>query len=113
MQRFPGAGGFDIQRLMKEAQKLQGEMARVEEELENTEVEGTAGGGMVKATVTCSMQFRFIEIQKEVVDPDDVEMLQDLVLAAVNAAAQKADETRKDKMSKVAGVGLPNMPAKW
>ena len=113
MQRFPGAGGFDIQRLMKEAQKLQGEMARVEEELANTEVEGTAGGGMVKVTVTCSMQFRSIEIQKEVVDPDDVEMLQDLVLAAVNAATQKAEETRKEEMSKVAGMGLPNMPAKW
>ena len=113
MPKFPGAGGFDIQRLMKEAQKLQGEMARIEEELANTEVTGTAGGGMVKATVTCGMQFRSIEIDKEVVDPDDVEMLQDLVLAAVNAAVQKAEDTRKEEMSKVAGIGLPNIPIKW
>lgn len=113
MPKFPGAGGLDLQRLMKEAQKLQSEMARVEEELANAEVEGTAGGGMVKVTVTCSMQFKAIGIQKEVVDPDDVEMLQDLILAAINAAVQKAEEKRREEMSKVAGMGLPNMPVKW
>ncbi len=110
MPKFPGGGGIDIGRLMKEAQKLQGEMARVEEELANTEVTGTSGGGMVKVTVTCSMQFKSIEISPEVVDPDDVEMLQDLVLAAINSAASAADEARKEAMSKVSGLGMGNMP---
>ncbi|QUL97872.1 MAG: YbaB/EbfC family nucleoid-associated protein [Candidatus Fermentithermobacillus carboniphilus] len=110
MPRYQGPGGFDMQRLMKEAQKLQAEMARVEEELSQRTVEGTAGGGMVKATVTCSMELKSIEIKKEVVDPDDVEMLQDLIVAAVNAAIAKARETAQEEMSKVTGgLSIP----KW
>ncbi|HHW19189.1 MAG TPA: YbaB/EbfC family nucleoid-associated protein [Firmicutes bacterium] len=110
MPRYQGPGGFDMQRLMKEAQKLQAEMARVEEELSQRTVEGTAGGGMVKATVTCSMELKSLEIKKEVVDPDDVEMLQDLIVAAVNAAIAKARETAQEEMSKVTGgLSIP----KW
>lgn len=111
MPRYPGAGGFDMQKLMREAQKLQTEMQRIEAELSEKTVEGTAGGGMVKAVFTCGMQLRSIEIDKEVVDPDDVEMLQDLVVAAVNAAIAKAQETSKEEMSKV--TGSPNMPFRF
>ncbi|HHX28766.1 MAG: YbaB/EbfC family nucleoid-associated protein [Bacillota bacterium] len=108
MPRFPGPGGFDMQKLMREAQKLQTEMAKVQEELASRTVEGSAGGGMVKATVTCSLDLKSIEIQKEVVDPDDVEMLQDLVVAAVNAAVAKARETADQEMARVTGgAGLP------
>ncbi len=111
MPRFPGPGGFDMQKLMREAQKLQTEMARVQEELASRTVEGSSGGGMVKAIVTCSLDLKSIEIQKEVVDPDDVEMLQDLIVAAVNAAVAKARETADQEMSKVTGgAGLPFRP---
>ncbi|HHX10985.1 MAG TPA: YbaB/EbfC family nucleoid-associated protein [Firmicutes bacterium] len=109
MARFPG--GLDMQRLMKEAQKLQAEMKRIEEELAGKEVEGTAGGGMVKATVTCGLEVKAIEIDPEVVDPDDIEMLQDLIVAAVNAAISNARQVSEQEMSKVTG-GL-NMPLKW
>lgn len=110
MPRFPGPGGFDMQKLMKEAQKLQSEMARAQEELAAVTVEGASGGGMVKAVVTCGMEVKSIEIQKEVVDPDDVEMLQDLVVAAVNAAIAKARETADQEMAKV--TGSANLPFK-
>lgn len=111
MPKFPGPGGFDIQKLMKEAQKLQAEIKRVEEELANREVEGTAGGGMVKARVTCGLELRSIEIAPEVVDPDDIEMLQDLIVAAVNAAITRARQVSEEEMAKVTG-GL-NMPLRW
>jgi len=106
--RYPGPGGIDMQKLMREAQKLQTEMQRVEDELAEKTVEGTSGGGMVKATITCGMELKSIEIQKEVVDPDDVDMLQDLVVAAVNEAIRKARETSKEEMAKVTGTaGMP------
>ncbi len=105
MPKYPNPG-FDMQKLMKEAQKLQGEMQRVQDELASREVEGTAGGGMVKAVITCGMNLRSIEIDKEVVDPDDIEMLQDLVVAAVNAAIAKAQETSNEEMARV----TPKMP---
>ena len=111
MPRYPGPGGFDMQKLMREAQKLQSEMLRVEEELSSKTVEGTSGGGMVKAVMTCGMELKSIEISKEVVDPDDVEMLQDLIVAAVNAAAAKAQETAKEEMAKVTGGA--NMPLRF
>lgn len=113
MPKYPGMQGFDMQRLMKEAQKLQAEVARVEEELAQTTVEGTSGGGMVKAVVTCGNEVKSIEIQKEVVDPDDVEMLQDLIVAAVNAALFAAKEKSQAEMAKVTGgLGMPGMPGR-
>lgn len=111
MPRFPGPGGFDMQKLMKEAQKLQSEMSRIQDELADKEVEGTAGGGMVKAVVTCGLEVKTIEISPEVVDLDDIEMLEDLIVAAVNAGLSQAKKTSESEMSKVAG-GL-NMPMKW
>jgi len=111
MPKFPGPGGFDMQRIMKEAQKMQIEIERVEEELANKTVEGTSGGGMVKAVVTCSFEIKSIEISPEVVDPEDIEMLQDLIVAALNAAMTTAKEVSQQEMAKVTG-GL-NMPTKW
>ena len=108
MPRFPRAGGLDMQKLMKEAQKLQAEMTKMEEALADKEVEGTSGGGMVKAVVTCSFEVKSITISPEVVDPDDIEMLQDLVVA-VNAGVAKRGR-HEAEMSKLTG-GL-NMPGK-
>jgi len=110
MPRFPGPGGVDRQKLMKDAQRLQNEMAKVQEELALREVEGTAGGGVVKAVVTCGLELKAIEIDREIVDPEDVEMLQDLIVAAVNAAMAKARETAEQEMAKV--TGMPGMPFK-
>lgn len=108
MPKFQGPGGFDMQRLMKEAQRIQDAAGKVEEELTNKVVEGSAGGGMVKISMTCAMQVKEVTIDKEVVDPDDVEMLQDLIMAAVNAATQKAKDTSQEEMAKVTG----NLPFK-
>lgn len=102
---------MDIGKLMKEAQKLQAEMAKTEEELNQKIVTGTSGGGMVKVTMTCGMEFKDVEIQQDAVDPDDVEMLQDLILAAINSAVGQADELRKQQMAKV--TGMANMPLKF
>lgn len=110
MPRFPGSGGIDMQKLMKEAQRIQAQMAKVEEKLADKTVEGTSGGGMVRVTITCSLQVKSVEIDPSVVDPSDVDMLQDLIVAAVNAAIAKAQETVKEEMAKVTGgASLPPM----
>ncbi|HWR20034.1 MAG TPA: YbaB/EbfC family nucleoid-associated protein [Clostridia bacterium] len=105
MQRggFPGMGGGNMQQLMKQAQKMQQDMARMQEELNAREFSASAGGGMVKATVYGKKELKSIEIDKACVDPDDVEMLQDLVLSAVNEAIRLADETVGAEMSKLTG----------
>lgn len=97
------ARGMDMQALMRQAQKMQNDMARIQDELKETEVEGAAGGGVVKAKVTCANEVVAIEISPEVVDPEDVEMLQDLVLAAINDAMGKAAEVANERMGKVTG----------
>jgi DNA-binding YbaB/EbfC family protein len=93
----------DINKLMKQAQKMQQEMVRVQEELKTMKVQAQAGGGVVEAEVTGDKQLVALRIAPEAVDPDDVEMLQDLVIAAVNEALRKADEMASEAMSKVAG----------
>ena len=96
--------------LAKMAQQMQAEMARVEEELRSLEVEGTAGGGAVTAVVTGRQELLSINIDPGVVDPADVEMLQDLVTAAVNDALRRARETAEKKMARVTGgLRLPGM----
>jgi len=96
--------------LAKMAQQMQAEMARVEEELRSLEVEGTAGGGAVTAVVTGRQELLSIIIDPVVVDPADVEMLQDLVTAAVNDALRRARETAEQKMARVTGgLRLPGM----
>ena len=89
--------------LARMAQQMQAEMARVQDELERTTLEGSAGGGAVKAVVTGKQELVSVTIDPAVVDPDDVEMLQDLVTAAVNDALRNARETAERKLSAVTG----------
>lgn len=96
--------------LMKEAQKLQSKMMKLQEELAGKTVESTAGGGMIKIVANGRQQIVSILIEKEVVDPDDVEMLQDLLLAAVNDALVKSQEMVSSEMSKLTGgMNIPGM----
>ena len=98
----------DMNGMMKQAQKLQKKMMKTQEELAGKTVEATAGGGMVKVVATGGQTVQSIEIDKEVVDPEDVEMLQDLVLAAVNDALKKAQDMMSSEMSKLTGgMNLP------
>ncbi len=101
-------GGGNMQQLARQAQKLQQQMTKVQEELEQREYEASAGGGMVTVKVSGKKELVSLEIKPEAVDPDDVEMLQDLVLAATNEALRIASDTMEREMSKVTG-GL-NMP---
>ena len=89
--------------LARMAQQMQAEMARVQGELETMQLEGTAGGGAVSAVVTGKQELVSVTIDPSVVDPDDVEMLQDLVTAAVNDALRRARETAEQKLSAVTG----------
>jgi DNA-binding YbaB/EbfC family protein len=94
--------------LAKMAQQMQAEMARVQEELETMTQEATAGGGAVRAIVNGKQELVELHIDREVVDPDDVEMLQDLVTAAVNDGLRQVRQTAEEKMSRVTGgLGLP------
>lgn len=106
---FPGFGGGNINNLMKQAQKMQRDMAKLQEELQDKTVEATAGGGAIKVVASGKKEIQEIIINPEVVDPDDVEMLQDLILAAVNEALRQADEMVNGEMSKITG-GLGGMP---
>lgn len=99
---FPGFGG-NMGNLMKQAQKMQKDMAKMQEELELKTVEATAGGGAITVVVTGKKEIKEINIKPEVVDPDDVEMLQDLILAAVNEAMRKADDMVNSEMGKITG----------
>ncbi|MCL6580257.1 MAG: YbaB/EbfC family nucleoid-associated protein [Firmicutes bacterium] len=102
---------FDMNRIMRQAQKLQSEIERVRREVAEKTVEATAGGGKVRAKVSGEKELVELVIDPEVVDPADVEMLQDLVIAAVNEAYRMADEMVAAEMGKVAGAfGLPVMP---
>ena len=96
--------------LMKQAQDMQRKMATVQEDLRTRVVEGAAGGGMVTAQVSGRMELVALKIDPEVVDPADIDMLQDLIIAAVSAAMKKAQEMADAEMAKVTGgVGLPGM----
>jgi len=101
---FPGmGGGMNMQSMMQQAQRMQQNIAKVQAELEEKEVEATAGGGVVKVVVTGKKLLKSIEIAPEVVDPEDIEMLQDLVIAAVNEALEKAETISQTEMAKVTG----------
>ncbi|MBZ4687606.1 MAG: nucleoid-associated protein EbfC [Clostridia bacterium] len=96
-------GMGNMSKMMKQAQKMQKQMKKLQEELENKEVEATAGGGMVKVVATGKQEIKSIEIKPEVVDPDDVEMIQDMIMAAVNEALRKSQEMVQQEMSKITG----------
>ena len=96
-------GGGNMQQLARQAQKLQQQMAKVQEELEQREYEASAGGGMVTVKVSGKKELISLEIKPEAVDPDDVEMLQDMVIAAVNEALRTAHDTMEREMGKLTG----------
>ena len=101
---FPGMGmGGNMQQLARQAQKLQQQMTKMQEELEEREYEATAGGGVVTARVNGKKELVALTIKPEAVDPDDVEMLQDTVMAAVNEALRTATETSEREMGKLTG----------
>jgi len=106
---MPG-GGMNMNNLMKQAQKMQRDMAKMQEELAEKKLEVSAGGGAVKVTISGEKQLLALEISPDVVDPDDVEMLQDLVLSAVNEAIRQMDEAVNSQMSSLTGgMNLPGM----
>lgn len=104
----PGMGGGGMGNLMNQMQKLQDEMAKTQAELESEEITATAGGGMVTVVATGDRKIKSITIKPEVVDPEDVEMLQDLVLAAINEVMEKIESLTEERMGGLTG-GL-NLP---
>ena len=104
-----GYSGGNQMNMMRQAQKMQQEIMKMQQEIESSEFEFTAGGGAVKATILGTRELKSLEIKPEVVDPDDVEMLQDLIVAAVNGALKLSDEKTGQSMANLNG-GLPKMP---
>lgn len=107
---FPGGmgsfGGMNINKLMKEAKKMQADMEKSQEELTSRTFEATAGGGAVKVVVSGDKSLKSIEIAKDVVDPDDVEMLQDLILTCINDALKQVDSAQADALGQYNIPGL-------
>lgn len=102
---------MNIGQIAKMAQQMQTQMAQAQEELKETTLEATAGGGAVKVVITGAQEVRHVEIDPSAVDPDEVEMLQDLVLSAVNEAIGRSKELERERMGRIAGsMGLPGMP---
>ena len=101
-------GGMN--QFLKQAQKMQEELARVQAELANIQVEGTAGGGMIKVIANCQNQIMEVVVDPEVVDPEEKEMLEDLIAAAVNQALENAQKRAQEEMSKVSGGLMGNLP---
>lgn len=91
-------GGMNMNALMQQARKMQDQMIKAQEELENAEIVGKAGGEMVTVTMNGNKEIKSIKLDKSAVDPDDVEMLEDLIIVAIKDASEKADAMRKDKM---------------
>jgi len=91
-------GGMNMNALMQQAKRMQEQMMKAQEELENTEIEGKAGGEMVKVIMNGKKEIKSIKLDKAAVDPDDIEMLEDLILVAINDASKKAEELSRDKM---------------
>jgi DNA-binding YbaB/EbfC family protein len=101
----------NIGQIAKMAQQMQNQMAQVQAELRDTTLEATAGGGAVRVVITGAQEIRSVEIDPSAVDAEEVEMLQDLVVAAVNDAIARSKELERERMSSVAGgLGLPGMP---
>ncbi len=108
--KFPmgGIGGANMNQMIKQAQKMQQDMLKMQEELDQMTVEASSGGGMVTVTATAKKEITAIKINPEAVDPEDVEMLEDLILSAVREALSQADKVSAEQMGKITG-GM-NMP---
>jgi hypothetical protein len=100
---FQGGMPGNMSNLMKQAQKMQKQMEEAQAKLDDLEVTATAGGGAVEVTATGKREITKVKLSQEVVDPDDVEMLEDLIVAATNEALRKVDEASKESMSKITG----------
>ena len=111
MARGGGPGGFDVNALMKQAQQMQTEMLKAQEQLKDEVVEASAGGGMVKDKVGGDLTLREIVIDPEAIDPEEAEMLADMVQAAVNEGIRAAQQVAESKMGGITGGlgGLPGM----
>ena len=107
---FPGGmggfGGMNINQLMKEAKKMQADMEKSQEELVSRDFEATAGGGAISVKVSGDKQIKEIKLQKDIVDPDDIEMLQDLIITCVNEALRKVDSAQAQQFGKYNIPGL-------
>ena len=104
--QFGGMGGANMQQLMRQAQKLQEQMVKTQEELAEKEYTAQAGGGMVSVTVSGKREIKALAINPQCVDPDDVEMLQDMIMAAVNEAIRMGEEASQEEMARLApGMG--------
>lgn len=109
-QGYSNKGAGNMQNMIKQAQKLQEDMAALQAELDTREYSASAGGGAVTATVDGKHRVTALEIKPEVVDPDDVEMLSDLIMAAVNEAVGQAVKTSEAEMAKISGnLAIPGM----
>lgn len=105
--------GINMNQLMKQAQQMQQKLAEAQESMSEVTVDASAGGGMVKVTVDGAMQLKSVTIDPDALDPEDVEMLQDMIVAAVNEACRGVAEIANKRMSAVTGgmgVGIPGMP---
>ncbi len=98
-------GGMNMNALMQQAKKMQEQMMKAQEELDSAEVVGKAGGDMVTVTMNGKKELKSIKLSKTAVDPDDVEMLEDLIVAAYNDAFKKAEDLYKDKMGPMGNLG--------
>ena len=101
---FGGFGGGNFQQIMRQAQKMQEDMARAKEELDCTEFHSSVGGGMVEVTMPGDRTLKSVKIKQEVVDPDDVEMLEDLVVSAVNDVIGQISRAEKEKLPSIPGM---------
>ncbi|MBQ8000008.1 MAG: YbaB/EbfC family nucleoid-associated protein [Ruminococcus sp.] len=112
-QGYGSGGASNLQQLARQAQKMQAQMEAATEELEAKEYEATSGGGAVKVVVSGKMEVTSIEISQDVVDPEDVEMLSDLVMAAVNEALRAAQTDKEKTMESISGgmsgMGIPGL----
>ena len=105
-----GGGPQNMNAMIKQAQKMQDDMAALQEELDAREYDISAGGGVVAIKITGTKEVKSIDIKPEIVDPDDIEMLTDILVAGINEAIKKVEEVNSEEMSKITGdMGLPGM----
>ncbi|MBR2848496.1 MAG: YbaB/EbfC family nucleoid-associated protein [Clostridia bacterium] len=106
-----GGGPQNMQSMLRQAQKMQEDIATLQEELDARVYEVSAGGGVVTVKITGKMEIKSIDLKPEIVDPDDIETLSDILVAGVNEAIKKVNETNNEEMAKVTGsMNIPGMP---